>query len=161
MLPFRLATNILLSFVLWIGKYLTSPRTEGISTTDIVGRMLLMTRSHHEAAATYADTRTGDDSKKITSSTVSCGALINRRSNFLTTSRIIRLFSAGVKVLLFDILLGINCQAMLYFHSTLGPIFDYHMAGAQQERQSCVFGRFLGYVSCRSCSGSRKSKRVS
>ena len=29
------------------GKYLTIPRTEGISTTDIVGRMLLMTRAHH------------------------------------------------------------------------------------------------------------------
>lgn len=32
------------------GKYLTIPRTEGISTTDIVGRMLLMTRSHHSAS---------------------------------------------------------------------------------------------------------------
>jgi ethanolamine-phosphate cytidylyltransferase len=31
------------------GKYLEIPRTEGISTTDIVGRMLLMTRSHHSS----------------------------------------------------------------------------------------------------------------
>jgi ethanolamine-phosphate cytidylyltransferase len=31
-----------------LGKYLTIPRTEGISTTDIVGRMLMMTCSHHE-----------------------------------------------------------------------------------------------------------------
>lgn len=30
-----------------MGKYLTIPRTEGISTTDIVGRMLLMTTTHH------------------------------------------------------------------------------------------------------------------
>lgn len=30
-----------------MGKYLTIPRTEGISTTDIVGRMLLMNRAHH------------------------------------------------------------------------------------------------------------------
>jgi ethanolamine-phosphate cytidylyltransferase len=41
----------ILSFIaislLQIGKYLTIPRTEGISTTDIVGRMLLMNRSHH------------------------------------------------------------------------------------------------------------------
>jgi hypothetical protein len=33
------------------GKYLTIPRTEGISTTDIVGRMLLMTRDHHATTA--------------------------------------------------------------------------------------------------------------
>ena len=33
------------------GKYLTIPRTEGISTTDIVGRMLLMTRDHHTASS--------------------------------------------------------------------------------------------------------------
>jgi len=40
------------------GKYLTIPRTEGISTTDIVGRMLLVTRSHHcsqEAALALTD----------------------------------------------------------------------------------------------------------
>jgi ethanolamine-phosphate cytidylyltransferase len=35
-----------------IGKYLTIPRTEGISTTDIVGRMLLMTRDHHASSLT-------------------------------------------------------------------------------------------------------------
>lgn len=75
-----------------LGKYLTIPRTEGISTTDIVGRMLLMTRSHHETTAIEGT------SSQIANSTVSAGALINRRSNFLTTSRIIRLFSAGVKV---------------------------------------------------------------
>ena len=33
-----------------LGKYRTIPRTEGVSTTDIVGRMLLMTRSHHSAS---------------------------------------------------------------------------------------------------------------
>ena len=30
-----------------LGKYLTIPRTEGISTTEIVGRMLLLTSNHH------------------------------------------------------------------------------------------------------------------
>lgn len=29
-----------------IGKYKTIPRTEGVSTTEIVGRMLLMQKSH-------------------------------------------------------------------------------------------------------------------
>jgi ethanolamine-phosphate cytidylyltransferase len=31
-----------------LGKYKTIPRTEGVSTTDIVGRMLLFSREHHE-----------------------------------------------------------------------------------------------------------------
>ena len=30
------------------GKYQSIPRTEGVSTTDIVGRMLLMTKDHHK-----------------------------------------------------------------------------------------------------------------
>ena len=33
------------------GKYLEIPRTEGISTTDLVGRMLLMTKSHHRTSS--------------------------------------------------------------------------------------------------------------
>ena len=56
-----------------------------------------MTRSHHETAGSV-DIVSSNASNQIANSTVSAGALINRRSNFLTTSRIIRLFSAGVKV---------------------------------------------------------------
>lgn len=33
------------------GKYRSIPRTEGVSTTDIVGRMLLQSRSHHSSRA--------------------------------------------------------------------------------------------------------------
>lgn len=33
------------------GKYRSIPRTEGVSTTDIVGRMLLQSRSHHSLRA--------------------------------------------------------------------------------------------------------------
>ena len=32
-----------------LGKYLTIPRTEGVSTTEIVGRMLLLTNTHHQS----------------------------------------------------------------------------------------------------------------
>lgn len=32
-----------------LGKYLTIPRTEGVSTTEIVGRMLLLTTDHHSS----------------------------------------------------------------------------------------------------------------
>jgi ethanolamine-phosphate cytidylyltransferase len=35
-----------------IGVYKQVKRTEGVSTTDIVGRMLLMTREHHVPPAT-------------------------------------------------------------------------------------------------------------
>ena len=38
-----------------LGKYRTIPRTEGVSTTEIVGRMLLLTTDHHNANAA-ADT---------------------------------------------------------------------------------------------------------
>ena len=31
-----------------LGKYATIPRTEGVSTTEIVGRMLLLTTDHHD-----------------------------------------------------------------------------------------------------------------
>jgi hypothetical protein len=34
-----------------IGKYKTIPRTEGVSTTEIVGRMLLMQKTHLDLAS--------------------------------------------------------------------------------------------------------------
>lgn len=57
------------------GKYLTIPRTEGISTTDIVGRMLLMTRDHHstnlptieEEAPASANAHTGSVNSNMSS----------------------------------------------------------------------------------------------
>jgi ethanolamine-phosphate cytidylyltransferase len=55
-----------------LGKFLTIPRTEGISTTEIVGRMLSVDDNHQP--------------------------MIERKTTYLTTSRIIRLFGAGVKV---------------------------------------------------------------
>jgi ethanolamine-phosphate cytidylyltransferase len=72
---------------------LTIPRTEGVSTTDIVGRMLLLTSSHHESPD-CTDNNTPTEDKLVRS--LQYDSL--RKSNFLTTSRIIRLFGAGVKV---------------------------------------------------------------
>ena len=34
-----------------LGKYRTIPRTEGVSTTDIVGRMLLHSKEHHDTVS--------------------------------------------------------------------------------------------------------------
>lgn len=85
------------------GKYLTIPRTEGISTTDIVGRMLLMTRSHH-ALSSLTDEETNDMETRLHRSSSESKLARNttrrpfdRKTKFLTTSHILRLFSAGVK----------------------------------------------------------------
>ncbi len=95
------------------GKYLTIPRTEGISTTDIVGRMLLMTKSHHSAGEEGTPSKDADKADKNDKFVLASGrksssagssdtgkSLVpfDRKTHFLTTSRTIRLFGAGVKV---------------------------------------------------------------
>jgi ethanolamine-phosphate cytidylyltransferase len=80
------------------GKFRTIPRTEGVSTTDIVGRMLLMTKEHHfgqqsGAANAVSASSTGHKSSDASSLEVHLG----QQSKFLTTSRMLQLFSAGVK----------------------------------------------------------------
>lgn len=92
-----------------MGKYLTIPRTEGISTTDIVGRMLLLSKDHHSSQL-LSDLDGGSDATSSSSSSSSAstsnklasgGAMTSmpyfRKSSFLATSRILRLFGAGVK----------------------------------------------------------------
>jgi len=97
------------------GSFRTIPRTEGVSTTDIVGRMLLLTTDHH---CTDVDTPTRKNSATRSASTrdlicnnnINENSIINsynsvnnnnyflaQHSKFLTTSRLLRLFSAGVK----------------------------------------------------------------
>lgn len=61
------------------GKFRTIPRTEGVSTTDIVGRMLLLTKEHHVHNDMLGSVVLGSQSK------------------FLTTSRMLQLFSANVR----------------------------------------------------------------
>ncbi|CAM9217293.1 unnamed protein product [Discosporangium mesarthrocarpum] len=67
------------------GKYRSIPRTEGVSTTDIVGRMLLCTKSHHSHSAGGGKTPHLASFQR------------EMKSKFLTTSFMLRLFSAGVK----------------------------------------------------------------
>jgi ethanolamine-phosphate cytidylyltransferase len=71
------------------GRYQSIPRTEGVSTTDIVGRMLLMTKDHHK-------TDEDMDSELVMNRSPEHG-IVASQSKFLTTSRMLRLFSAGVK----------------------------------------------------------------
>merc|ERR1719356_2032513 len=72
------------------GKYQSIPRTEGVSTTDIVGRMLLMSKDHHYFS-------TNDDDNKKGNSSFESSQLLGKQSKFLTTSRMLRLFSTGVR----------------------------------------------------------------
>mmetsp|Transcript_28184 Transcript_28184/g.77442 ORF Transcript_28184/g.77442 Transcript_28184/m.77442 type:complete len:473 (-) Transcript_28184:31-1449(-) len=90
------------------GKYRSIPRTEGVSTTDIVGRMLLLTKEHH-----MVDSFTGQengDGKDNGDNTIHKRSqenaqsqhndeqnLLSRQSKFLTTSRMLKLFSSGNK----------------------------------------------------------------
>jgi len=79
-----------------LGKYRTIPRTEGVSTTDIVGRMLLLTKSHHLSST---DASSSGTLQRRTSGLVEFKdrSTVTRHSSFLTTNRILRLFSAGFK----------------------------------------------------------------
>lgn len=72
-----------------MGKYKSIPRTEGVSTTDIVGRMLLMSTSHHQKMERSQSGRLASGSDG--------NVTFYRPSKFLTTSRMIRLFSVGMK----------------------------------------------------------------
>lgn len=69
-----------------LGKYRSIPRTEGVSTTDIVGRMLLNTKYHHQ----HAD-------KSAPASRASGDTPMAAPVRLLATNRMLRLFSVGHK----------------------------------------------------------------
>lgn len=71
-----------------LGKYRTIPRTEGVSTSDILGRMLVMHKNHH----THEEYGQGQLSSQVKASGK---GPYDRPSKFLTTNRMLRLFSAG------------------------------------------------------------------
>eukprot|EP00298_Acanthocystis_sp_HF-20_P014606 c20839_g1_i1.p2 GENE.c20839_g1_i1~~c20839_g1_i1.p2 ORF type:complete len:464 (-),score=227.77 c20839_g1_i1:2271-3629(-) len=78
-----------------LGKYKSIPRTEGISTTEVVGRMLLLNKDHHDQPSNEKkDINAQLTSRQRTSSATN---VFKRNSRFLTTGRMIRLFSAGHK----------------------------------------------------------------
>ncbi|KAJ0400466.1 hypothetical protein P43SY_004815 [Pythium insidiosum] len=70
-----------------LGKYRTIPRTEGVSTSDILGRMLVLHKNHHTHEA-YGN-------GKLSSKVATDKAALERPSKFLTTNRMLRLFSVG------------------------------------------------------------------
>lgn len=55
--PFELLINI----CIFLAPYREVRRTAGVSTTDLVGRMLLLTRNHfHQGSAEYAIEKEGN-----------------------------------------------------------------------------------------------------
>ncbi|CAJ1453417.1 unnamed protein product [Effrenium voratum] len=68
------------------GRFCTIPRTEGISTTDIVGRLLLLTQDHH------TDLFNEPSSSKRPPE----GVFASQQSNFLVTSQLLRAFSGAL-----------------------------------------------------------------
>ena len=59
-----------------LGKFRTIPRTEGVSTTDILGRILLLIEGQHQKFSTKG--------------------VVGKQSKFLTTTRLLKSFSANI-----------------------------------------------------------------
>ncbi|CAO3613769.1 unnamed protein product [Mucor hiemalis] len=81
------------------GLYRECKRTEGVSTTELVGRMLLMTRDHHKRRASSATGAAPSiistfDTKELTPFSTD-GKKTTTVSHFLPTSRRIVQFSEG------------------------------------------------------------------
>lgn len=78
-----------------LGKFLTIPRTEGISTTEVVGRILSFSdTTANTQESVHHVTETHDEK---TGTLTTSQHFIERNTSYLTTARIIRLFGAGVK----------------------------------------------------------------
>ncbi len=106
------------------GKFRTIPRTEGVSTTDIVGRMLLLTKEHH---------MTGKSESEI---------VLGSQSKFLTTSRLLQLFSANVRVPTKD-------MHIVYIDGSWDMFHPAHVAILKASRQvsptNLRFGKHIYY----------------
>lgn len=94
------------------GKFRSIPRTCGVSTTDIVGRMLLLTKDHHfhqddiSGDKSAVDATNGgivDELFPSSSRALDRGSslkqqpVLGQQSKFLTTTRMLQLFSADIK----------------------------------------------------------------
>jgi ethanolamine-phosphate cytidylyltransferase len=106
------------------GKFRTIPRTEGVSTTDIVGRMFILTKDHHMK-------------KEF--------GVLGSQSKFLTTTRLLQLFSTGIKSPTSD-------MRVIYIDSSWDMFHPGHVAilksakevGATKEIVSSTRFYFLG-----------------
>jgi len=93
------------------GRFRTIPRTKGVSSTDIVGRMLLMTNDHH---SNYEDDRTAkvaipsDNLLSMSEGSAPTRSPYTGVSQFLPTSRRIVQFSEGREPKDDDVIVYVN-----------------------------------------------------
>ena len=74
------------------------PRTEGVSTTEIIGRMLIMTKDHHMTDETPEKRPRSNTGLQLTTAfPTSEDKGFHRKSKFLTTSRMLFEFSHPIK----------------------------------------------------------------
>eukprot|EP00741_Cyanophora_paradoxa_P021693 tig00000241_g20939.t1 len=123
------------------GRFRTVKRTEGVSSTDIVGRMLLMTKTHHNMRASEDDT---DDegrpfiTRERTLSRESVEPMAAgpshkaRVSHFLPTSRRLIQFSAGRAVKPDDVVVYVD-----------GAFDLFHTGHIETLRKARELGTFL------------------
>eukprot|EP01091_Cochliopodium_minus_P012967 TRINITY_DN4060_c0_g1_i1.p1 TRINITY_DN4060_c0_g1~~TRINITY_DN4060_c0_g1_i1.p1 ORF type:complete len:381 (-),score=120.18 TRINITY_DN4060_c0_g1_i1:34-1125(-) len=79
------------------GKFRTVPRTGGVSTTDLVGRMLLLTKSHHHKVNDENINKVIEPNTLKSMSETKIGKSYTKVSHFLPTSRKIVQFSQGLQ----------------------------------------------------------------
>lgn len=75
------------------GRYREVERTAGVSTTDLVGRMLLLTRTHHKKDDEL-DPESTDRTRKLSTDADTCSPW-TRVSKFLPTTQTILQFAEG------------------------------------------------------------------
>jgi len=121
------------------GKFRTIPRTEGVSTSDILGRILVMTREHHiynrtaftpnENEKNYEcnNNSNNDDDEQGDESVT---AVLGNKSKFLTTSLLLKSFSADVQA-------PRNGAKIIYIDGTWDLFHPGHVAILKAAREVC------------------------
>jgi ethanolamine-phosphate cytidylyltransferase len=74
------------------GKYQSIPRTEGVSTTDLVGRILLLNNYRNTLNGSHSN---GSHSNGSSNGSSAPPAVLGQMSRFLTSSMLLNKFSAG------------------------------------------------------------------
>ena len=105
-------------------RFQSIPRTEGVSTTDIIGRMLLLSTEHHYNSSLEGGSNNHGNDKLM---------LLGQTSKFLTTSRMLRLFSAGVEAPAKD-------QKVIYIDGAFDMFHPGHVSMlCESKKVSCIF----------------------
>lgn len=115
------------------GRFITIPRTDGVSTTDIVGRLLVSTKDHHQKGTADCE---NELARKVSETMCETNYAIGPTSNFLVTSRLINAFS---KELALHHSANHDCR-VVYVD---GSWDMFHAAHVEFLRKAAQFGDFL------------------